>query len=194
MHKKVKEAEMTSTQLFILSMQTCQWWNAVLIQSKRFFEVLESNHGGTPWDEGDDNSMFVAERMFLITALHHAIENLQKLNIELQRKNDNTFQTVLDAIEVVAPLEDIKNLRDMNEHGLDYLVDKGRKQDDYRKTVEKRDYRIHTTAAWTHVHGDAKVILLGNVEIDNLLLVMKEQLPIVKAKTKEIFENSLYAR
>ncbi|MBR2445502.1 MAG: hypothetical protein IKB28_02415 [Clostridia bacterium] len=194
MRKNIKESEMTSTQLFILSMQTCQWWNAVFVQAKRFFEVLEINHGGTPWDESEDNGMFVAERMFLITALHHAIENLQKLNIELQRKNDNTFQPVLDAIELVAPLEDIKNLRDMNEHGLDYLVDKGRKQDDYRKTVEKGDYRIHTTAAWTHVHADANLILLGNVEIDKLLLVMKEQLPIVKAKTKEIFENSLYAR
>ena len=194
MHKKIKEAEMTSTQLFILSMQTCQWWNAVFIQAKRFFDILESDHGGTPWDEGNSNSMFVAERMFLITALHHAIENLQKLNIELQRNNDATFQAVLDAIETVASLEDIKNLRDMNEHGLDYLVDKGRKQDDYRKTVEKGEYKIHTPAAWTHVHGDANLILLGNVEIDKLLLVMKEQLPIVKAKTKEIFENSLYAR
>ena len=193
MHKKVKEAEMTSTQLFILSMQTCQWWNAVFIQAKRFLEVLENDHGGTPWDEGDANSMFVAERMFLITALHHAIENLQKLNIELQRNNDCTFQTVLDAIEMVAPLKDIKNLRDMNEHGLDYLMDKGRKQEDFRKTVKKGDYEIHTTAAWTHVHGDAKVILLGTVAIDNLLLAMKEHHPIVKAKTKEIFEKALYA-
>ena len=48
MHKKVKDAEMTSTQLFILSMQTCQWWNAVFIQAKRFFDILESDHGGTP--------------------------------------------------------------------------------------------------------------------------------------------------
>ena len=108
MHKNVKETKMNETQLFILSMQTCQWWNAVFIQSKRFFEILESDHGGTPWDEGNANSMFVAERMFLITALHHAIENLQKLNIELQRNNDNTFQTVLDAIETAASLQDIK--------------------------------------------------------------------------------------
>lgn len=28
MHRNIKESEMTSTQLFILSMQTCQWWNA----------------------------------------------------------------------------------------------------------------------------------------------------------------------
>lgn len=192
MHKDVKRVEMTSTQLLILSMQTCQWWNAVFVQAKRFFEVIENNHGGTPWDEGDTNSMFIAERMFLITAVHHAIENLQKLNIELQRKNDNTFQRVLDAIEKVAPFEDIKNLRDMNEHGLDYLVDKGRRQEDYRKTVKKGKCEIQTTAAWTQVHGDEKVILLGNVAIDNLLFVMKEQLSIVKAKTKEVFEKALY--
>ena len=49
-----------------------------------------------------------------------------------------------------------------------------------------------TTAAWTHVHGDAKAILLGTVAIDNLLLVMKSQLPIVKEKTKQIFDKSLY--
>lgn len=194
MHKKIKDAEMTSTQLFILSMQTCQWWNAVFIQAKRFFDILESNHGGTPWDEGNANSMFVAERMFLITALHHAIENLHKLNIELQRNNDATFQTILDAIEAVASLEDIKNLRDMNEHGLDYLVDKGRKQEDFRKTVKKGNYEIHTTAAWTHVHGDANLILLGNVEIDKLLLVMKDHHSIVKSKTKEIFERSIYGQ
>lgn len=194
MHKNVKETKMNETQLFILSMQTCQWWNAVFIQAKRFFEILESDHGGTPWDEGNANSMFVAERMFLITALHHAIENSQKLNIELQRNNDNTFQTVLDAIETVASLQDIKNLRDMNEHGLDYLVDKGRRQADFRKTVKKGDYEIHTTAAWTHVHGDAKAILLGTVAIDNLLLVMKSQLPIVKEKTKQIFDKSLYEK
>ena len=194
MQKDVEKTQMTSTQLFILSMQTCQWWNAVFIQAKRFFDILESDHGGTPWDEGNSNSMFVAERMFLITALHHAIENLQKLNIELQRNNDATFQAVLGAIEAVASLQDVKNLRDMNEHGLDYLVDKGRKQNDYRKTVEKGEYKIHTTAAWTHVNGDANLILLGNVEIDKLLLVMKEHHSIVKSKTKEIFERSIYGQ
>ncbi len=85
--------------------------------------------------------------MFLITALHHPIENLQKLNIELRKNNDNTFQPVLYAVETVVPLRNIKNLRYMNEHALDYLVDKGRKQEDFRKTVNKGNYEIHTTAS-----------------------------------------------
>lgn len=189
MRKDVKEQELNSTQLWMLSCQTCQWWNAVFIQAKRFFDVLEKCHGETPWDNNDVSSMFLAERMFLIVALHHAIEDLEKLDIESQRTGDNSFKPVLQAIEAVAPLEDIKNLRDMNEHNLDYLVEKGRKQNEFRTVVNKNDTEILTTAAWTHINGDAKLFLLGNVEIDKLLFAMKQQLPVVQAKTKELFEK-----
>ena len=193
MRKDIKEKEMTSTQRFLLSYQTCQWWNAVMIQAKRFLDVLEDDHGGDPWSN-EKNSMFIAERMFLITAIFHAIEDLEKLDFELQRTGDNSLQLVLEAIEKVAPLADIKDLRDMNVHNLDYLMDEGRKQDQFRSTVTKDEFAIHTTAAWTIVHGDAKIMLLGNVEIDKLLATMKEQLSFVQAKTKEIFEKELISQ
>ena len=45
MHKDIKEKEMTSTQRYLLAYQTCQWWNAVFVQAKRFFDVLDENHG-----------------------------------------------------------------------------------------------------------------------------------------------------
>ena len=182
---------MTSTQRFLLAYQTCQWWNAVFAQAKRFFAVLEESHGGTPWDQGDANSMFVAERMFLIVAIYHAIEDLEKLDYECQREGDASLQVVLQAIETVAPLQDIKNLRDMNEHNLDYLLEEGQKQDQFRSLVKKNGFAIHTTASWTIVHDDAKIMLLGRVEIDKLLLVMKEQLPFVQEKTKALFEKEL---
>lgn len=191
MRKDIKEKEMTSTQRFLLAYQTCQWWNAAFVQAKRFFDVLDENHGGTPWDQGDANSMFVAERSFLIMAIYHAIEELEKLDYECRREGDTSLQSVLQDIETVAPLQDIKNLRDMNEHNLDYLLDEGRKQDLFRSVVKKNGYDIHTTAAWTIVHGDAKTILLGTVEIDKLLLVMKEQLPFIREKTKEIFDKEM---
>lgn len=63
----------------------------MFVQAKRFFEVLESPHGGAPWDEGDSNSMFIADRMFLITAIYHAIEDLQKLDIIIKTLMDKTF-------------------------------------------------------------------------------------------------------
>lgn len=184
MRKEIKEKEMTSTQRWLLAYQTCQWWNAAFVQADRFFDVLEKSHGGTPWDEGDANSMFVAERAFLIMAIFHAIEDLEKLNYECLRKGDASLELVLQAIGSVAPLEDIKNLRDMNEHNLDYLMEEGRKQGQFRSIVKKNGHAIHTTAAWTIVHGDAKTMLLGTVEIDKLLLVMKEQLPFVRKKRK----------
>ena len=129
--------------------------------------------------------------MFLIMAVYHAIEDLEKLDYECQRKGDASFQPVLQRIETVASLKDIKNLRDMNEHNLDYLLEQGQKQDLFRSVVKKNGYAIHTTAAWTVVHGDAQTLLLGRVEIDKLLLVMKEQLPFVQKKTKELFDKEM---
>lgn len=187
---KVKRT-LTSTQLWILSIRTCQWWNAVFVQAKRFFDELDSNHGVTPWDNEGTNCMCIADRMFLIVAIYHALENLQKLDMELQNENDYSMSVVLEAINSVAPLEDIKNLRDMNIHGLDYLMEKGRKQDQYRCIVTEGRYTVPTTAAWTVVHDDAQMILMGNVHVDKLLLVMKEQQPLVQAKTKEIFDSTI---
>ena len=73
MLKDVKEKEMTSTQRFLLAHQTCQWWNAVFVQAARFFNALEKDHGGEPWDKGNEKDVFIAERAFLIIAIYHAI-------------------------------------------------------------------------------------------------------------------------
>ena len=188
MRYDVEQQEMNSEQLLHLSYQTCQWWNAVFVQARRFLDASEVSHGDTPWDEGG-GSMLVVERMFLITAIYHAIEDLRKLGIEMQRRNDNSLQPVLESIQAVASFEDIKNMRDMNEHGLDYLVGKGRKPDQYQLTVHREHYKLTTTPAWTFIDGNEGIMLLGNVEITKLLLVMKEHLPLVHGKTKEIFNK-----
>ena len=135
--------------------------------------------------------MFVAERMFLITAIHHAIEDLEKLDCERQREGDTSLRSVLQKIEIVAPLQDIKNLRDMNEHHLDYLMGKGRKQSQFQTSVEKNGFEIFTTPTWTIIHHDAQMIMVGNIELDKLIIVMKEQLPFFREKTKEIFKQEL---
>ena len=191
MHKDIKEKEMTSTQRYLLAYQTCQWWNAVFVQTKRFLMFWTRTTEERLGIKGDANSMFVAERMFLIMAIYHAIEDLEKLDYECQRKGDASFQPVLQRIETVASLKDIKNLHDMNEHSLDYLLERGQKQDQFRSVVEKNGFAIHTTAAWTIIHGDAQTMLLGRVEIDKLLLVMKELLPRVQEKTKELFDKEM---
>lgn len=189
MRRDVEKLKLNGEQLLHLSYQTCQWWNAVFVQARRFFDASNASHGGTPWDKEDGESMLIAERMFFITAIYHAIEDLRKLGIELQRRNDSSLQPVLDSIQAVASFEDIKNMRDMNEHGLDYLVGKGQKPDQYQLTVHRGHYKITTTPAWTFINGKEGIILFGNVEIIKLLSTMREQLPLVHEKTKEIFNK-----
>ena len=191
MRKEIEELELTDWQLEQLAHHTCQWWNAVLTQGKRFIDALQSDHGKEPWDKSNTNNMFVAERIFFITAIHHAIEYLQKLNIELQRADDWSLQNVLEAIEEVAPLQDILSLRNMNEHGLEYLLGKRRKQKEFISTAKTGDCAIKIPANMTFVHGGAQVFLLGNVPIDKLLSVMREQLPVVYLKTKGIHYKPL---
>lgn len=192
MQSSVKLQPLTNSQLNILSFQTCQWWNAVIIQAKRFLDALSSNKGGTPWEEDETNSIFVADRLFLVIAIHHAIEDLQKLNIELLRKNDKALEKVLASIDDAVPLQDIRNLRDMNIHNLDYLVGKGFKQDSFKSEVDDGKHKIITTAAWTYSNGDTKSIYVGKVHLDKLLRIMQEQLPIVRTKTEQVFMETLW--
>lgn len=191
MHKDVEEQPTTREQRLYLAHQTCQWWNAVFVQANRFFDALDKNCGDMPWEGCDENHMLIPERTFLIIAIYHAIEDLQKLDIEMQRREDFSLHPILDEITAVAPLQDIKNLRDMNEHGLDYLVGMGQKQSQYQMRTTQNGYKFATTPSWTIVHGDTKVILFGNVRMDRLLIAMKKLLPIIQAKTKEIFEHEL---
>lgn len=192
MQNSVKKQQLTNSQLNILSFQTCQWWNAVIIQAKRFLNALNSNKGGTPWEVDETNSVFVADRLFLVIAIHHAIEDLQKLNIELIRKNDKTLEQVLCSIDNAVSLQDITNLRDMNIHNLDYLAGKGFKQDIFKSEVDDGQHKIITTAAWTYSNGDTKSIYIGNVRLDSLLSIMQEQLPIVRKKTEQVFMETLW--
>lgn len=191
MNKTVKDIPMTPNQLFILSLRAYQWWESVFVQAKRFFDALEKDSGGTPWDENSPHNLMVAERMFLITALHHVVEAVEKLNAELLRNNDDSLDNVIQAIDAVVPIQNIKDLRNMNEHSIEYLVEKGHKQDSFRTTIQTDHYNLLTTASWTIVLGDEQKVMIGNVPVDKLLVIMKEQTPIVRQKTKEIFENSL---
>lgn len=154
MNDNIKSQKMTSKQFALLAYQTCQWWNAIIIQTKRFLDVLENVHGETSWE--NTKNIIIAERIFLITAIHHAVENIQKLDVELQRVNDNSFENVLQEFEKVAPINDIKNLRNMNEHSLEYLIGKGFKQDQFYSTIKNNNHKITIAANYTYINGEKK--------------------------------------
>ena len=150
--------------------------------------MLKNSHEMDPWaSENDAICPFWVERMFFITALYHSIEYIEKLHMEISRNGDQSLQGVLDQISSVTPLKDIQELRNMNEHEIEYLMGKGHKQEKFQTEVRKGEYVIHTAATVTFVHGDIPVALIGNVEFDKLLEVMREQFPFIKKKTEELF-------
>lgn len=184
-----KIQSMTNEQLAMHAFNTCKWWNATFIQANRFLDAFEQIHGDTPWIENEKCSIYTADRLFLIIAIHHAIDDLLTLNEVLQQRGDCSIQKIIDAIADEGLLQDIHNLRNMNEHDIEYLVGAGRNQEQFFSSVQKDNYSVMTVATGTVAHGDAGMFLLGNVKIDRLLIDMKAQLPAVQEKTKEIFDK-----
>ena len=84
--------------LWQLALHTGQWCRAVLCQAHRFFDALEADNRPLPWDDSESFDMFLADKIFLITAIHHSIVNMEKLNAELINRGDTSFQGVLDSI------------------------------------------------------------------------------------------------
>lgn len=48
---------------------------------------------------------------------------------------------------------------------------------------------FETNAFVTLIHGDAKIFLIGSIEIDKLLVRFKENMAQIQKKSKEVFER-----
>ena len=160
--------------LWQLALHTGQWCRAVLCQAHRFFDALEADNRPLPWDDSESFDMFLADKTFLITAIHHSIVNMEKLNAELINRGDTSFQGVLDSIATAEERKQIRIWRNMNEHDLDYLSNNGNYQKEFITTITK---------------GDAKIFLIGSIGIDKLLVRFKENMAQVQKKSKEVFER-----
>ena len=121
--------------LWQLALHTGQWCRAVLCQAHRFFDALEADNRPLPWDDSESFDMFLADKTFLITAIHHSIVNMEKLNAELINRGDTSFQGVLDSIATAEERKQIRIWRNMNEHDLDYLSNNGNYQKEFIKTL-----------------------------------------------------------
>lgn len=193
MAKETKHiSPMSDKQISYLAQHTCQWCQAVLKQGIRFIDSLEMTHGDLPWEEDEHSSMFLADKVFLITAIHHAISNLERFNNELESRNDYSFKQILDAISNKEERKNIRAWRNMNEHDLDYLTGCGNKQEDFITTIEKENYRFVTDAFTTIIHGDASLFSIGNIDIGNLLKSFKNNMPHICEKTEEVFNSTFY--
>lgn len=167
---------LTSSEMGQLAHHTCQWWGVVLHQAERFLNAFSAEEHD-PWKA----TLFVVpERMLLITAIHHALVGLKKLNSELLRYNNPILQPVVTPINNIVPIKHFRDLRNMNEHYWEYMVGLGNKKEDFKKTAPQ----------WTIVHGEKDIFRFGVVNIGELIVEIKKQSPEVKKITKKIFEWS----
>lgn len=180
-----------SQQLEILVCQCGQWYNSVLVQGRRFLDVFDTTHGQFPWD--DEPSIFLPEKMFLITAIHHAIQHLEKLNEELEERGDMSFRPFLEGIASKEERRKIKDWRNMNEHEIEYLIGEGRYPGKNISIVEKNGYKFKINANMTFLHGSIGIFLIGGIEIDKLLLKFKKNQPQMLEKLKNVFNSTFTA-
>lgn len=187
-----KKREMGAKELALLALRTDQWCHMFLIQTGRFIDALEDGTGGSfPWEENDRSSLFIGDRMFLITALHHAIKSLRNMQEELARRGENVevINSIIEKIGTQRLLNDIRALRNMNEHDLEYMTGNGKSPEKFVCTVEKNGCRYRTTAHATVVIGDARSFTIGNIQIGDLVEKMKGLMPKIDRICQEIFEK-----
>lgn len=109
--KHLDAVKMTQKQWNVLSCHTCQWCKAVIKQGRRFIDALGQGGGSLPWEEPEQDYIFLAEKTFFITAIHHAVEHLERFHFELAQRGDSSFLPVLEMIGTYGERKRIKPWR-----------------------------------------------------------------------------------
>lgn len=190
--REMNNREMNNQTLALLALRTAQWCHMFLIQTKRFIDAFNVGTEGTfPWEENDKSSIFLGDRLFFITALHHAVTNLNCVYKELKKRNEDVenLKTIIDTIVTEDMVKDIKDLRNMNEHDIDYMTKNGNSQKRFSSIVEKNNFRYQTNAHMTVLIGQAQSFTIGKIQIPELINKFKLQVPQIDTICEEVFEK-----
>lgn len=187
-----KNKSMNNQTLAVLALRTAQWCHMFLLQTKRFLDAMEVGTGGAfPWEDNDKSSIYIGDRLFLITALQHAIVNLNCMYEEMKKREENVedLKHIIDTIASEDMLRDIRDLRNMNEHDIDYMTGNGNSQERYLSIVEKNNYRYQTNAHWTVIIGAAQSFTIGKVQVEEIVKGFYQQMPHIDNICKMIFQK-----
>ena len=103
----------------------------------------------------------------MISAIHHVINGLDYLKKELNVRDESTkeIEAVLKEIAGEEIRRDLKLLRNMNEHDMEYMTENGRKQDQLQRQIKKNGVTYSINAQWTFVDGEKEVFFIGNIDM-----------------------------
>ncbi len=183
---------MTARELAEVAVRTCQWVHIFRVQEKRFLDAFDKDRDGEyPWEGNDEVSLFVGDRIFMISAIHHVINGLDYLKKELNIRNESTkeIEAVLKEITGEEIRRDLKLLRNMNEHDIEYMTENGRKQDQLQRQFKKNGVTYSINAQWTFVDGEKEVFLIGNIDMIALASAVKNQIKNIDKICSQIFEK-----
>lgn len=110
---------------------------------------------------------------------------------ELNIRNESTkeIEAVLKEIAGEEIRRDLKLLRNMNEHDIEYMTENGRKQDQLQRQFRKNDITYSINAQWTFVDGEKEVFLIGNIDMIELAKSVKKQIKNIDNICRQIFEK-----
>ena len=184
--RKEQKVKPTKNQIAELAKRTCRWWNTVMIQKERYHITQMNKQTDNPWLKKGMEDTAPAERTFLISAISHAINYLMLL----QKVSDYNpeITSVMRNLKTVSSVEDIKNLRNMNEHSDAYVLGRGNRMKSFETSILREDEEHFTTAMWTQCFEDGTVYF-GRINITMLLDVIQQNYEIVRSITRDIFRK-----
>lgn len=170
---------MTAREVATIAIRTCQWAHIFQIQVRRFWEDwYRESDGYYPWDGDDENSIFVGDRIFMISAIQHVIDGLVCLKDELLSRGESgeKIERILNNIVGGDIKNNLKLLRNMNEHDIQYISKKGRKRNQFESLVSKNQVNYYTNAHWTIEDRKNGNFFIGNIDLRALEDSVKEQI------------------
>ena len=176
------EATYTGTQFAHIVYEAAQWLNEVLDEY-----VYRSGKYVEPWDEKEQTHNYIAERYYLISAIHHTIKYLRIIDNVISAFGDSSINAILPEIYKVVPWTGIKNLRDMNEHREEYLIGRGKNQGNYQSEIKIGDSSLWTDASWTIGISTEDKLFFGNIDQISLVDSLKGKKDQLLEKLQELF-------
>ena len=112
-----------------------------------------------------------------------------KKELNVRDESTKEIEAVLKEIAGEEIRRDLKLLRNMNEHDMEYMTENGRKQDQLQRQIKKNGVTYSINAQWTFVDGEKEVFFIGNIDMIELAKSVKKQTKNIDKICRQIFEK-----
>ena len=168
--KKGKESALKTAsgdQVAQMAYDAAMWYKAFFLQSLRLEECKNEDPFLRPWREHMEMPV-AAERFFMILAIDHALTNIKDLDLALQSRNDSRVKEVKkELLDRNGFYDKIRQLRNANEHKMEYCLGIGNAQDSFISTISTKYGCFKTNSHWFFQIGDEAFI--GGVNFMEML-------------------------